>query len=70
LHYFENLGTEDLDVLIIQNSSASEDKDNIGIAESLSQLPPDTLSAVFGVPAETFDKFKKFDNAITILRSH
>ena len=70
LHYFENLGTEDLDVLIIQNSSAAEDKDNIGIAESLSQLPPDTLSAVFGVPAETFDKFKKFDNAITILRSH
>jgi oxalate decarboxylase len=70
LHYFENLGTEDLGVLIIQNSSAAEDKDNIGIAESLSQLPRQTLSAVFGVPAETFDKFKKFDNAITILRSH
>ena len=70
LHYFENLGTEDLDVLIIQNSSAAEDKDNIGIAESLSQLPAETLSAVFGVPAETFDKFKKFDNAITILRPH
>jgi oxalate decarboxylase len=70
LHYFENLGTEDLDVLIIQNSSASEDKDNIGIAESLSQLPPQALSAIFGVSAETFDKFKKFDNAITILRSH
>ena len=70
LHYFENLGTEDLDVLIIQNSSAAEDKDNIGIAESLSQLPADTLSAVFGVPAGTFDTFKKFDNAITILRAH
>jgi oxalate decarboxylase len=70
LHYFENLGTEDLEVLIIQNSSASEDKDNIGIAEALSQLPHETLSAVFGVPADTFDKFKKFDNAITILRSH
>jgi len=70
LHYFENLGTEDLDVLIIQNSSASEDKDNIGIAESLSHVPPQTLSAIFGVPADTFDKFKKFDNAITILRSH
>ena len=70
LHYFENLGKDDLEVLIIQNSSAAEDKDNIGIAESLSQLPPQTLSAVFGVPAETFDKFKKFDNAITILRAH
>jgi oxalate decarboxylase len=68
--YFENVGKADLEVLIIQNSSAAEDKDNIGIAESLSQLPPQTLSAVFGVPAETFDKFKKYDNAITILRAH
>src|SRR5947209_10081263 len=51
LHYFENLGKDDLEVLIIQNSSAAEDKDNIGIAESLSQLPPQTLSAVFGVSA-------------------
>jgi len=70
LHYFENLGTEDLDVLIIQNSSAAEDKDNIGIGESLSRLPPRVLSAVFGVPAETFKPFKKIDNAIVILRSH
>jgi oxalate decarboxylase len=70
LHYFENLGKEDLDVLIIQNSSASEDKDNIGIGESVSQLPPEVLSAVFGVPAETFKSFKKIDNAVTILRSH
>ena len=70
LHYFENLGTEDLDVLIIQNASAAEDKDNIGIGESLSQIPPDVLSAIFGVPADTFNAFKKFDNAITILRPH
>ncbi len=69
LHYFENLGKDDLEVLIIQNSSASEDKDNIGIAESLSQLPPQALSTIFGVPAETFAKFRKFDKAITILRA-
>jgi oxalate decarboxylase len=69
LHYFENRGTGDLDVLIIQNASAPEDKDNIGIGESLSQLPPQVLSAVFGVPAETFKSFKKIDNAVTILRS-
>jgi oxalate decarboxylase len=68
LHYFENPGTEDLQVLIIQNSSAPEDKDNVGIGESLSQLPPQVLSAIFGVPADTFNSFKKFDNAITILR--
>ncbi|WIM88366.1 cupin domain-containing protein [Candidatus Mycobacterium wuenschmannii] len=69
LHYFENLGTEDLDVLIIQNSSATEDKDNIGIGESLSQLPPQVLSAIFGVPTATFDKFTKHDGAVTILRA-
>jgi oxalate decarboxylase len=69
-HYFENRGKENLDVLIIQNTSAPEDKDNIGVGESLSQLPPQVLSAVFGVPAETFKSFKKFDNAVTILRSH
>jgi oxalate decarboxylase len=56
-------------VLIIQNTSAAEDKDNIGIGESLSQLPPTVLSAVFGAPADTFKSLKKFDNAITILRS-
>jgi oxalate decarboxylase len=28
------------------------------------------LSAVFGVPAETFNSFKKVDKAIVILRSH
>jgi len=27
------------------------------------------LSAVFGVPADTFNTFKKIDSAITILRS-
>jgi oxalate decarboxylase len=69
-HYFENRGTEDLDVLIIQNTSAAEDKDNIGIGESVSKLPPQVLSAVFGVPAATFNSLKKFDNAVTILRSH
>jgi oxalate decarboxylase len=69
LHYFENLGTEDLEVLIIQNASASEDKDNIGIGESLSAMPPDVLAAIFGVPTSTFEKFKKIDTAVTILRS-
>jgi oxalate decarboxylase len=69
-HYFENRGRADMKIVIIQNTSAPETKDNIGIGESLSQLPPRVLSAVFGVPAETFKPFKKFDNAIVILRSH
>ena len=69
-HYFENRGPADMKIVIIQNTSTPESKDNIGIGESLSRLPPRVLSAVFGVPAETFKPFKKFDNAIVILRSH
>ena len=69
-HYFENRGPADMKIVIIQNTSTPESKDNIGIGESLSMLPPRVLSAVFGVPADTFKPFKKFDNAIVILRSH
>ncbi|HZC93179.1 MAG TPA: cupin domain-containing protein [Mycobacterium sp.] len=69
-HYFENRGPDDMKIVIIQNTSTPESKDNIGIGESLSVLPPRVLSAVFGVPAETFKPFKKVDNAIVILRSH
>jgi oxalate decarboxylase len=69
-HYFENRGPADMKIVIIQNTSTPESKDNVGIGESLSVLPPRVLSAVFGVPAETFKPFKKFDKAIVILRSH
>jgi oxalate decarboxylase len=69
-HYFENRGPADMKIIIIQNTSTPESKDNIGIGESLSKLPPRVLSAVFGVPAETFNSFKKFDKALVILKSH
>jgi oxalate decarboxylase len=69
-HYFENRGPDDMKIVIIQNTSAPEAKDNIGIGECLTRLPPRVLSAVFGVPAETFNSFKKYDDAVVILRSH
>ncbi|WP_234809791.1 hypothetical protein [Mycolicibacterium tusciae] len=65
----ENRGTDDLTIIIIQNTSAPEDKDNIAIGESMSRLPPRLLSAVYAAPAETFNSFKKIDNSIVILRS-
>ena len=68
-HYFENRGSEDLNVLIIQNTSAPEDKDNIGIGQSLSKIPPRVLAAVFGVSADTFNSLTKIDDAVVILRS-
>jgi oxalate decarboxylase len=68
-HYFENRGPDEMKIVIIQNTSAPEDKDNIGIGESLSRIPPRVLSAIFGIPAQTFEPFKKIDNSIVILRS-
>jgi oxalate decarboxylase len=68
-HYFENRGTEDLDVLIVQNTSAPEDKDNIGLGQTISKTPPQVLAAIFGVPPDTFKNFKKIDDAVVILRA-
>lgn len=68
-HYFENRGPGDMKIVIIQNTSAPEDKDNIGLGESLSRIPPRVLAAVFGVPATTFDSFKKIDKSMVILRA-
>jgi oxalate decarboxylase len=68
-HYFENRGPGEMKIVIIQNTSAPEDKDNIGLGESLSRIPPRVLSAIFGVPAETFNSFKKIDNSLVILRA-
>jgi oxalate decarboxylase len=68
LHYFENKGNDELDLLIVFNASTEEGKDDIGIGASISKLPPDVLSVVFGVPAETFTKFKKIDQSLTIVR--
>jgi oxalate decarboxylase len=67
-HYFENRGNEDMRMLIVQNTSAAEPKDNIGIGESLSRLPARVLSSLFDVPADTFNNFKKIDKPIVVLR--
>ncbi len=69
-HFFENRGADDMKIVIVQNTSAAESDDNIGIGESISRLPPRVLSAIFGVPAATFDTFKKYDKAAIILRKH
>jgi oxalate decarboxylase len=68
-HYFENRGSEDLTVLIIQNTSAPEEKDNIGLGQTVSKIPPRVLAAVFGVSPDTFSSPKKIDDAVVILRS-
>lgn len=67
-HYFENRGTDDMKIVIIQNTSTPEAKDNTGIGESLSKLPPRMLSAVFGAPAAVFESFTKSNEAIVVLR--
>lgn len=63
MHYFENIGDEQLKVLIIFNTSAEEGKDDIGVAASISALPPYVLASIFGVPAEHFAQLKKIQSA-------
>jgi oxalate decarboxylase len=68
LHYFENKGKDDLNMVIVFNASTQEGKDDIGIGASITKLPSSVLSAVFDVPAETFSKFKKIDKQVTIVK--
>lgn len=68
LHYFENKWDHDLNVLIVFNASTQEGKDDIGIGASISKLPADVLSVIFGVPATTFSNFKKIDQSLTIIK--
>jgi oxalate decarboxylase len=68
LHYFENKGTEDCTLVIVFNSSAVETKNDIGIGVSVSKMPPDVLGAIFGVPADTFTRFKKIDSSLGVLK--
>ena len=46
--------SEDLLVLIVFNSSATEPDDDIGLVHSLKAIPPDVLAAVFGGRPEMF----------------
>ncbi|MDH6246644.1 cupin domain-containing protein [Mycobacterium sp. OTB74] len=68
LHYFENKGNTDLNLLIVFNASTEEGKDDIGIGASITKLPADVLGVVFGVPPDTFTKFKKADQSLTIIK--
>jgi oxalate decarboxylase len=68
-HYFENASdTQDLVVLIIFNSSASEPADDVGIVASLSAIPVDVLGAVFGTSPELFKEIPRKLERVTITR--
>ena len=58
-HYFENRGPGDMKIVIIQNTSAPEDKDNIGIGESLSALPPGCCPPSSAFPQTTFNPSRR-----------
>ncbi|CAF1030622.1 unnamed protein product, partial [Didymodactylos carnosus] len=59
LHYFENAGETNLTVLVVFNTSVAESDDDIGIVASISAMPTDVLSAVFGVSQEAFENIPK-----------
>ncbi|MFC4560516.1 cupin domain-containing protein [Nocardiopsis mangrovi] len=68
-HYFENASaTDDLDVLIVFNSSATEPDDDIGIVHALSAIPRDVLASVFGTAPDVFDAIPKTLRRVVISR--
>lgn len=68
-HYFENASdTEDLVVFIAFNSDSTEPRDDIGIAQSISALPPHVLGTVFGVDQQVFADLPAATHRVTITR--
>jgi oxalate decarboxylase len=66
-HYFENAHvSDDLTVLSVFNSSATEPKDDIGIVASLNSMPSDVLAAVFGMPVDAFNAMPRTGRPVTI----
>lgn len=55
-HYLENVGSEDLEILLALNNGIYQ---SISITAWLAATPVQTLSTNFGVPAETFAAFPK-----------
>jgi oxalate decarboxylase len=53
-HYIENIGTEDLDVIVVFNNGAYE---SISLSAWLATNPLALLATNFGVPQSTFDGF-------------
>ncbi len=50
-HYFENIGLDELQVLLVFNASVDTD---IGVTTSLNGVPNSVLAAVFGCPESIF----------------
>jgi oxalate decarboxylase len=67
-HYFENIGAGELHFLVAFNSELGEGDDDIGIAASISILPPSVLAAIFKVPEETFLPFSKTDDRLVMVK--
>ena len=60
-HSIKNIGDEELSLLVVFNNASPND---IGISVGLGGMSSKVLSETFGVPAETFKKFR--DNVLFI----
>jgi oxalate decarboxylase len=65
-HYFENIGKDDLQFLVVFNNSAAESGDDIGISVSRGGIPDHVLAATFGVHARAFHKIPKLHKEVVI----
>ena len=67
-HYFANADSEEeLQVLIVFNSSQSVEEDDIGIVPSFNQMPADILAASFGMPEEYFKAIQRNNTQTPII---
>jgi oxalate decarboxylase len=66
-HYFENIGKDDLNFLVVFNNSKAESDDDIGISVSLGGVPNHVLARTFGVPTSVFDKIPKLHKEVVIV---
>ena len=59
-HYFENPSeTEDLVLLVVFNTSASEAEDDIGLMGVLSSMPADVMASLFKVSPDVFKSMRQ-----------
>lgn len=65
-HYFENIGPDKLQFLVVFNNSAAEVDDDIGLSVSIGGVPRHVLAATFGVPEFVFEQIPKLHQEVVI----
>jgi len=60
-HYIENIGSDDVQVLIVLSSGSYQ---SISLTDWIASTPPELLATNFGVPQSTFSSFARGNQVI------